>query len=262
MDKKTEILEKSIILNGPIGSGKSLLSRILARKLGYHVISTDSFRHLPSKKYFQSKSFEDLTEQDKTSLQLRQHLPNLPNYQELGFNPQTSEMIMRRFGAVAWHFYQKQFETKLLSEMFSQLQTPSIIDLGGGMGISLDRDYKYLEEKARAINPNLFNECFPLKNYIGFDKIKKLLGQFKNVVYLKLPNNYSENMKKASQDKLNPIFLSTGQYQETATQTISVQNLICQNQPNWDRAEKLADEIISNCGLEPYKHVEQKRHLI
>lgn len=252
MDKKTEILEKSIILNGPIGSGKSLLSRILAKKLGYPVISTDAFRHLPSKKYFQNKAIEDLNEEEKAFYRLRQLLPNVPNYSEMGFNQKVDEIIYKNFGIVAWHFYQKQFETKLLSEIFSQLQTPSIIDLGGGMGISLDRDYEYLKDKAFELSPESFDKYFPLKEYIGFSKIKKLLGDFKNVVYLELPNNYHAYMEKAC-NVLNPIFLSTKQYKMTATQSVSVKNLIYQSQPNWQRAEKLTDEIISNSGLNPVK---------
>lgn len=252
MDKKTEIFEKSIILNGPIGSGKSLLSRILARKLGYPVISTDAFRHLPSKKYFQNKAFEDLNEEEKAFYRLRQLLPNVPNYSEMGFNQKVDEIIYKNFGIVAWHFYQKQFETKLLSEIFSQLQTPSIIDLGGGMGISLDRDYEYLKDKVFELSPESFDKYFPLKEYIGFSKIKKLLGDFKNVVYLELPNNYHDYMEKA-RNVLNPIFMSTKQYKMTATQSVSVKNLIYQSQPNWQRAEKLTDEIISNSGLNPVK---------
>lgn len=57
-------------------------------------------------------------------------------------------------------------------------------------------------------------------------------------------------MEKAASDRLNPVFISTGQYQETATQTISVRNLIFLNQVNWNRVDKLTDEIISNCQLE------------
>ncbi len=257
MDKKTEILEKSIILNGPIGSGKSLLSRILAKKLGYPVISTDAFRHLPSKKYFQNKAIEDLNEEEKAFYRLRQLLPNVPNYSEMGFNQKVDEIIYKNFGIVAWHFYQKQFETKLLSEIFSQLQTPSIIDLGGGMGISLDRDYEYLKDKAFELSPESFDKYFPLKEYIGFSKIKKLLGAFKNVVYLELPNNYHDYMDKA-RNILNPIFLSTNQYKMTATQSVSVKNLIYQSQPNWQRAENLTDEIISNSGLNPVKQDVEK----
>lgn len=257
MDKKTEILEKSIILNGPIGSGKSLLSRILAKKLGYPVISTDAFRHLPSKKYFQNKAIEDLNEEEKAFYRLRQLLPNVPNYSEMGFNQKVDEIIYKNFGIVAWHFYQKQFETKLLSEIFSQLQTPSIIDLGGGMGISLDRDYEYLKDKAFELSPESFDKYFPLKEYIGFSKIKKLLGAFKNVVYLELPNNYHDYMDKA-RNILNPIFLSTNQYKMTATQSVSVKNLIYQSQPNWQKAENLTDEIISNSGLNPVKQDVEK----
>ena len=257
MDKKTEILEKSIILNGPIGSGKSLLSRILAKKLGYPVISTDAFRHLPSKKYFQNKAIEDLNEEEKAFYRLRQLLPNVPNYSEMGFNQKVDEIIYKNFGIVAWHFYQKQFETKLLSEIFSQLQPPSIIDLGGGMGISLDRDYEYLKDKAFELSPESFDKYFPLKEYIGFSKIKKLLGAFKNVVYLELPNNYHDYMDKA-RNILNPIFLSTNQYKMTATQSVSVKNLIYQSQPNWQRAENLTDEIISNSGLNPVKQDVEK----
>ncbi len=245
-----DIRHKSIIINGPIGSGKGIISKALAKKLNMPVISTDVFRFLPEKEYFINKGFENLTDKEKALLEYRKLLPNLPNYEQLGFNQKFDNMIAKQFGLVAWHFYQKQFETKLLTEIFKQLKTPSIIDLGGGMGISLDKDYERFEEKARNLDENLFNKCFPLKRYVGFDKIKGLLSQFDNVVYLQLPSNYQDYMEKAASDRLNPVFISTGQYQETATQTISVRNLIFLNQVNWNRVDKLTDEIISNCQLE------------
>ena len=41
-----EALQKSIVLNGPVGSGKSLLARELSSRLGYPIVSTDMLRHL------------------------------------------------------------------------------------------------------------------------------------------------------------------------------------------------------------------------
>lgn len=248
-----EIRHKSIIINGPIGSGKGVISKTLAKKLNMPVISVDLFRFLPEKEYFINKGFENLTDKEKALLEYRKLLPDLPNYNQLGYNEKFDCMIAKQFGLVAWHFYQKQFETKLLTELFQQLRSPSIIDLGGGMGISLDKDYERFAEKARNLDENLFNKCFPLKRYVGFDRIKDLLSQFDNVVYLQLPSNYQDYMEKAASDRLNPVFISTGQYQETATQTVSVRNLIYANQVNWNRVDRLTDEIISNCHLEVKK---------
>lgn len=245
-----EIRKKSIIINGPVGSGKGIVSTSLGKKLNIPVISTDVFRFLPEKEYFLNKNLDNLNERDKILFEYRKLLPDVPNYKQLGFDSKANDMIAKQFGLTAWHFYQKQFETKLLIEILKQLKTPSIIDLGGGMGISLDKDYQLLENKAKEIDKNLFEKYFPLKDYVGFDKIKALLQQFDNVVYLQLPNNYQDYMEKASLDRLNPVFISTGQYQDTATQTVNVRNLIFFSQVNWNRLETLTDEIISNCQFE------------
>lgn len=264
----TNAIQKSIVLNGAAGSGKSLLARELSKTLGYPVISTDTFRHLPSQKYWNDF---DLLPQERKKLELeklrnaffngstplhivenelkkmRESLPNVRNYEQMGFDPNVSQIIDRQFGKVAWHFYQKQFETALFEEIVENITTPVVLDLGGGMGISLDKDYKKLEEMARNVDEKKFKAIFPMRAEIGFDKIKSLLDNFPNVVYLELPNDFF-HLQKASKDPLNKIFLSTHQYEETATQTVKAEMLFDENgKVNWTGVFDCVNLILSKC---------------
>ena len=133
-----EALQKSIVLNGPVGSGKSLLARELSSRLGYPIVSTDMLRHLVTSENLESHHPDYLR-------QLREFLPNVRNYSQMGFKPKVSAYIEKKFGKTAWHFYQKQFETLLLKEIVENIECPVILDLGGGMGISLDENYKKLD---------------------------------------------------------------------------------------------------------------------
>ena len=107
----------------------------------------------------------------------------------MGFKQKVSTYIEKKFGKTAWHFYQKQFETLLLKEIVENIECPVILDLGGGMGISLDENYKKLEQLGRKIDNELFEKEFPHLDMIGFDKIKSLLLNFENIVNLQIPES-------------------------------------------------------------------------
>lgn len=262
-----EALQKSIVLNGPVGSGKSLLARELSHTLGYPIISTDFFRNLPSKTFldnlahlrpdakkaeltklrdffFHSKDI-DLAEVEERLKNARSLLPYVRNYSQMGFSGKISKFCNDNYGQIAWHFYHKQFENILLQEIIENITTPVILDLGGGVGISLDRDYQKLKKDVSIEHQQEFSSHFRL-DQIGFDKTKILLSNFSNIVYLKLPTDFS-NMTKAYENKLNNIFISTHQYEETASQIINVETMIEKDSPNWSVVRENTNAIISNC---------------
>lgn len=264
-----DALQKSIVLNGAVGSGKSLLARELSKRLDYPIISTDTFRFLPSIEDFEKwdrMSPEDKDEQfkklredffhtnqmplDEVEFQLkslRALLPNVRNYQQMKFNGYISQYVNIHYGPIAWHCYHKQFENAMLQDIIDTLDTPVILDLGGGVGISLDKDYQKLRERITPEDERKLERHFSRIDTIGFDKTKALLSYFANVVCLQLPKDFS-NFNKASQDRLNKVFISTHQYEETATQSISVKDLFDKNgQPVWANVFKTADEVISKC---------------
>lgn len=136
--------------------------------------------------------------------ELRKMFPNLPNYHEMGFKENVSNFLKDNFGMVAWHFYQKQFEIQLLKEVMKQVENPCIFDLGGGLPISLERDYILLDKRFRKINKEIYLKNFNL-NLISFGNIKSILQSFKNVIYLRLPQDYKKIMERAGKDQLNQL---------------------------------------------------------
>lgn len=262
-----EVYENSIVLIGPVGAGKSLISTKLGEKTGMPVITTDLLRHCPknleeidAKERQIVNRFAELDDcnsldVDKVEIgwlknqlwvckrqkEMRTLLPNVPNYEEMGFDGRVSNYA-RDLGLVEWHFYQKQFENQLLKAIVENLQTPAIIDMGGGMAISLDEEYEDIAYDLQDFNPVMFKKYVDM-NQIGFNHIKETLAPFKNVVELVLPEEYKESMEKASLDKLNDKFISSGQYAMLATKHVSVEGLISEVDYNAERANQIVDEI-------------------
>ena len=150
----------------------------------------------------------------------------------------------KKYGPVGWHCYQKQFEMELLKCLTSNLNQPVILDLGAGMAISLERDYKKIKKETFLKDKRLYEKCFSKKCSCEFKEIKKILNKFENVVYLQLPKDYKLKMDKAAKDKLNDIFLSTNQYEQLSKTTINVDGLICGNEKNNEVAKRIVDQIV------------------
>lgn len=281
---KEEVQEQTVVLIGPVGAGKSLISSELSQRNGIPVITTDIMRHCPKSleeikkarrkaiELIEDKGIElvgcdDLEKRKRLrdevkklkndvwvygrQLEMRKLLPNLPNYEELGYNPEVfkikglEQLGLKEKGLdkVAWHFYEKQFENQLLQALTEQLDFACVIDMGGGMSISLDDEYKKVAEIFEKANPELYHKHFDLSK-IGFDHIQTALSPFKNVVELQLPDNYKQTMHKASgNSQLNDLFMASGQNSQLATSTIQVNGLISNNSVNHDRLTSLCESI-------------------
>lgn len=258
---KNEVYDKSIILIGPVGVGKSLVSYKLAHKTNLPIISTDLLRHCPKdikeidkkieslkKNIKEVNNNEKLINELKNDLwvccmqkEMRELLPDVLNYEEMGFNDEVSSFLEKKFGIIAWHFYQKQFENQLLISLIENLKCPCIIDMGGGMSVCLTSKYKKLGEKFEKINKEIYLNNFKLDK-INFSIIKNALKPFKNIIELQLPDDY-ENMDKAYNDPLNNLFIESKQYGEIATHCIKTNNLIDGDTYNQDVLNNIIDDI-------------------
>ena len=274
--------ENVIFLIGPVGVGKSLVSSELGRRNNLPVITTDIMRHCPrkiedinarlnrTKKLIEEKEqVLSLTKDEKErenikaeisklkndiwgcnrEIEMRTLLPNLPNYEDLGFNGEASNFLRDKFGEVAWHFYQKQFENQLLQALTEQLNFPCIVDMGGGMAVSIDEEYAKFDKKFREINEQLYLKNFKLDK-IGFNVIEKTLQPFNNVIELKLPKGYEQDNKKARENgMLNELFVKSGQYHKLAKTTEVVSGIIESDKVNWKNLSLLCEEIESLTGI-------------
>ena len=271
---KDEIFQQSIVFVGPAGVGKSLCSWKMGERLNLPVITMDYMRDCPTKiEEIESKKEKvekrisyieeiiDFVSEGKSrdlgrelsrlknecwvyqrQIEMRKILPNLPNYKQMGFKKDVSKFLNDNFGAVAWHYYQKQFENRLLKTAIEQIDRPVIFDLGGGMAISLDKDYKILDKELRGSNEKLYLQNFN-SDEIGFEHIKNLLEPFKNVVFLNPPKDYKTTMNRAGRDKLNETFLKTRQYDEVATLKEDTTGLIKGSSYNEKRLNEILDDV-------------------
>ncbi len=285
------IKNDSYILVGPVGVGKSILSHELSHKTNMPYINTDALLHCPrfikdieekENRYRQeiidlnnrkdnSKNLQEIFEiRDRIKFleneingciyqkELRTLLPNLCNLEDLGFNGQVAGFIDKNYGKVASHFYIKQFENKFLKELLNQLPQPCVIDMGGGLAVSLDDEYKQVidsfisqvEKYDKTTKQNMkkmFKDNFNF-DLLGFDKIEECLKPFKNVVSLQLPQNYKENNAKAN-DVLNEYFIKSNQYDRLGKINIVVEGLVVNNTLN----HKVKEDIVKTIQEESLK---------
>lgn len=260
------IYKESIIVIGPVGVGKSTVSRRLGEVNRMPVIITDLLKHCPKDlggiylqrskirtrinelkddieynskcdKYKANKELRKLNNDmwvlDK-QVEMRMLLPNVKNFSDFGFKPEVSVYLRERFGDVAWHYYQKQFENKFMQDLINNLPKPCVIDMGGGLPISLDEEYVKLDKEFRSIDEKLYLQNFDLDG-INFEIIKTMLEPFKNVVELELSTDYKKYDSRASRDPLNDVYLSTKQYGQLAKKTINASGLFSEDKLN-DRA--------------------------
>ncbi len=275
MNKK-EVFEKSIVLLGPVGVGKSFLSEQLGKKYGLPVVCLDLMRHCPTrlsditlkklrllqkasglKKQLElclvDKDIEALKEKLKETNALiwnceqeyktRELFPKLPNYEIMGFNGDISNYIRVNFGVGGWFFYQKQFENQLLQALVEQIETPCIIDMGGGMAVSPQGMMRGFDKLFREVNEEVY-----LKNMntsmLSFSIIEDSLKPFKNVIGLKLPQDYKKNMKKASDNRdFNDLLIPSGQYDLLSKKNISVDGLIEGEKINKEKMSEIIESI-------------------
>ena len=263
-----------VFIIGPVGAGKSLISSELGKRNNLPVITTDIMRHCPKTfeeiksktksisldiEEFEKKlnSSNDVKLKEKLKLKLkdlfnekwvferqfemRKLLPNLPNYEELGFNGDVSNFLRDKFGIVAWHFYQKQFENQMLKALCEQLNFACIVDMGGGMSISLDEEYAKLDKQFRQLNEKLYLKYIE-QSKIGFKHIQQALKPYHHIVELELPKDYSM-FERASKDELNKLFISSKQNKQLATETICVDGIIEKGKINHSVLSSICNQI-------------------
>lgn len=253
--KQRKILKECVVIIGPAGVGKSYVSEELAKQTGMPLITMDLLRHCPAsikvieqkkaeleekiaelkgkiskkKSYQGTKMLKMLNDCNKElciidrQLEMRKMLPNLPNYEQMGFNKETSERLLQEYSPVVWHYYQKQFETTLLKNFIKQIDRPCIIDMGGGMPIALEEEYRGFDQHFKRNRKEWYEKNFDLSK-CRFITIKNIFRHFGVVVNLEPPKEVDED-SRFNKDPLNKWFLESGQYHELATDNIDTTRL-------------------------------------
>lgn len=251
---RDQILKESIVLNGPIGSGKTLISCALECATGMKVIHLDTMRFLHSADMYrfiidnETDPFE--IKKAKVLLSVREAFPKIRNFEDFGYNGSVARIFRKKFGHLGYQVYVKQFETMLLEEVLKRIKEPCIIDMGGTFGISIEEKYKSLLQILLKEEPGLVYENINF-DYIDFEKIKKFLNSFGHVFELRLPEGYKNKFLKATNSEFNDVFISSGQYEATATDVISVEGLVSsvdgKDEINMTRLDQIVKEIRSVC---------------
>ncbi|MBQ7603275.1 MAG: hypothetical protein IJU58_03975 [Clostridia bacterium] len=254
--KQKRILNDCVVIIGPAGVGKSYVSEELAKQTGMPLITMDLLRHCPNKikdikrkkaeleenikeleeklnqkKNYQGTKISKMLDNCKKELiitdeqlNMRCMFPDLPNYEQMGFNEEVSQRLLKEYSPVVWHFYQKQFETTLMQNVFKQIDRPCIIDMGGGMPIALEEEYRGLAEHFKRNRKEWYAKNFDLSK-CRFITIKNMFSHFGVVVNLEPPKEADED-SKFIKDPLNKWFLDSGQYHELATDNIDTNRLL------------------------------------
>ncbi len=264
----------SIVLQGPLGVGKSTIAGELAKRTNLPHVWADSLRSCPKNCEEMEEKIERYTKEiarlekmddspfvkselnsyksvlwlQQNYLSQRKLFPNLPNYFDFGFIPETSACLRDCYGPFAWHMYHKQFENMLLEELTKQVNFPCILDLGGGMASSPKEAYdktliKILESNNRYFSEETVNDVFNFEK-MDFNVIKNSLKPFKNVVTFKQKIKNS-NGRGEGAELLNEAFIASGDFDQTATISVDATGLISDNGLNDEKVNEIVSKILS-----------------
>ena len=220
----------SIVIIGGVGVGKTLVSNRLASIVGMEKLTVDEFRHLPLMKDIKNTlSHPDLPPRMRDEYlrykHLREKYPNIRNYSQFGFKPAVSQYLEHNFGKVAWHYYQKAFENMLVLELCEKLDGAVILDIGGGMPVSLDNEYSRLRSKFETLDRKLFYKEFNHLDMVGKGVTHAIYERFDNVVYLKSPEHKVDKSERAQDGVITKYFEISGDYETVADITIDTTGL-------------------------------------
>lgn len=270
--------EKSIVLVGPIGVGKSIVAEELAKQTGLPHIWADTFRECPKDlKEIQSivelykNRIENLEKQiaecsdderkknylieldeykrylwrENNFLEQRRLLPDLPNYFDFGFDPRVANYFKNMFGVGAWHMYHKQFENMLLEEIVKRIDFPCILDLGGGMGACPEKVYHETLQNIESCKTKFLTKE-KLNSYLNLDKIKfsiieNSLKDFGMVVEL-VNSGKTSSQKMQNEKELNDILSCSKDYDRLANYKVDTAKMF---DKNCNLNEKVVKELAS-----------------
>ena len=297
------VLKKCIVLTGPVGVGKSLLSNELKKKTELPCIIFDIMRHAPmtienirqNRQFVLNKiaeleqelalanpqrceeikkeiaGFKNAVWVSEEQEKIRTLLPKLPNYEMLGYDERVSRYIQdnsEKYGVsrhIAWHYYQKRFEIELFKAMTEQLQTPAILDLGGGVPVCLTKDYEVFDKVAKQIlkDQRKFEEKYPFTKkdlktafpYSPKECQKETLHMFdcfpsKNIVSLHLADDYMQNSARAKHEPLNEKFVNSGFYDMVSGTKINTNGMQTANGIDSQVVSEIAAKIIEKTQVE------------
>ncbi len=290
-------IEQCLFVKGPAGAGKSFISSKISERTGLPYISLDIMRHCPKTIEEINGRKDKLNEElailrdryDKTAdpklkesikrnyndvknaivtcerqAKIRKILPDLPNYEEMGFHEETAKFVVKeaeKYGFpphIAWHYYQKRFEIQLMEAAIKQIKTPAIIDFGGGMTIALEKDYERFLARARELGVKEADlaKAFPLSPKECLERTLDVMDSIPTTktVSLQLPQDYkAKEGNRSSRDPLNEIFISTGQYDYGAGIIIDTTGLVVNNKADQKRGDEIANEIITKAHIQTLK---------
>ncbi len=191
--------------------------------------------------------------------EIRTLMPDLPCYEDLGWSQTLSEWLEKNAAnhginpKIAWHFYEKYYENKLMEETIRQLPCPCVVDTGGGVPVVLEKDYEIIYKKALELGRTKteIKSAFPRTPAELAEDSREIFEGLPetSVVYLQLPKNYKEHFTRAAEDVLNSSFIGTGQYEEKAGITIDASPLFTNKQFNPEAKGEIASTIIERTGL-------------
>ena len=249
---KRDVREKSILIMGSIGVGKTLIANSLHETTGLPVVDFELLKQCPKNptmllariatlEYYIDKfvaqtkgktpnddpglfkRIDNLVKEEKkceAQIELRKILPRVTNYENLGYNPNMASILRSKFGELTWHLYEKQYETEVLEDVLRTAKIPIILDMSASTPISLVEPYAgVIQDLFR--RPFISSNCNLRK--ISFGLIEKVIEPYSNVIYLKV--NSSPQLPKSHLSFNEKLLRADFQYERLATMTLEVDGL-------------------------------------
>ena len=251
--------KNSIVLIGPLGVGKSLVAKRLAKKTGMRIVSTDNFRFLPNFEEIKKLIIDPLNKDNEKIIsrvrpigtpyevfKLRVEFQNVPNYYELGYKDEVNSSLAIPYER---EIYQTQFENALFDGIYKNINGPVILDTGCGSVIETDKRYlSYL--KSHDEFTEILKQNSPQVRYFSDSANKEIFQPFLNIVYLSYPQDDALLSKKAAEDEDRTYSneISRGhhkQHKAMATQTIDTSGLFENGGVCDSRLDEITNEILS-----------------
>ncbi len=278
---KDEIYQKSIIIEGPTGIGKSIVAERLSQTTGLPVISFEALRHCPreieliycrqemlnryiaeledkllhadeiSKSWMTIRLSRLKQENNMCDKQLfaRQFLPKVPCYENLGYQSNIAS-IMRAFGYMGSHLYEKQYESRLLRSILASIRVPVILDLTASAPIAL-ADVK-ADTTAKLLNRPFIKSCIDTQD-VYFYPIKKALSPFENIIYLRSPSLAA--LEEGHFQSIDQVYTQSKQYDHLATTTIDADGLVTQDGPDKVMLDHFCEILTQNWKDKSYQPI-------
>ena len=242
--------QNSYVVMGGIASGKSSISKVLAKKVNLPIIKVEDYKHLPSlDELNKMKENKDYSKYDPIKLddmiKFRSEHPEFKSYEELGYNPAIRKELMDKYGEMADLMYKKQFENMIFKELCETLEGKYVFDTSTTLPLHFSVEFGKIKKQIIEREPDAIKKYIINEEMLNYEASTTLLKKFKNSWYAKLPadnTKWNETAKLPTNIKHNQLFSDADGYSVCSKKVIDTEKLY----ENGNISENLITKEVDN----------------